>query len=102
MTKPVGGRGLKAPYNTTHVRIPVDIKPQVEVLVSDYRDKVLGIVQDNPLTTSDDKVLIVSDDKVLTLEQALELAQKIVNNKQSARKSMSLLLSAIYTSEVKL
>lgn len=38
MVKPVGGRGCKAPYATVVVRIPVDIKPQVDALVSRFRD----------------------------------------------------------------
>ena len=95
MTKPVGGRGLTAPYVTTHVRIPVDIKPQVEVLVSNYRNEILGTGYHNLLTASDDNSLP-------TLEQATELALRIVNSKQSARKSMSLLLTAIYGKDIKL
>jgi hypothetical protein len=38
MKKPVGGRGKKAPYETTHVRVPVNIKPQVEKLIQEFRD----------------------------------------------------------------
>jgi hypothetical protein len=41
MDKPIGGRGKKAPYETTHVRIPVDLKSQVEKLVEDYRNNGL-------------------------------------------------------------
>ena len=102
MTKPVGGRGLKAPYDTTHVRIPVDIKPQVEVLVSNYRNEILGIGCDNSLTTSRNLLTASDDNPLPTLEQAIELALGIVNSKQSARKSMSLLLIAIYGKDVKL
>jgi hypothetical protein len=95
MTKPVGGRGYKAPYETTHVRVPLDIKHDVEVLIDNYRNKVLGIVEDKPLTTSEDKPLT-------SLEQGLSLAQEVLARKQSARKSMALLLSAIYGKEVSL
>jgi hypothetical protein len=95
MTKPVGGRGYKAPYTTTHVRVPTDIKPDVEALIDNYRCKILGITDSNSLTTSDDKPLT-------SLDEALVLAQEILARKQSARKSMSLLLSAIYGKEVKL
>jgi hypothetical protein len=42
MNKPIGGRGKKAPYETTHVRIPVDLKLQVEKLVEDYRNNGLS------------------------------------------------------------
>ena len=37
MSKPVGGRGHKAPYETVIVRIPVDVKPQVEEIVERFR-----------------------------------------------------------------
>jgi hypothetical protein len=95
MTKPIGGRGYKAPYTTTHVRVPTDIKPQVEALIDNYRNKVLGVDDSNSLTTSEDKPLTSYDEVLL-------LAQEILARKQSARKSMTLLLSAIYGKDVKL
>lgn len=42
MVKPVGGRGHKASYQTTVVRIPVDIKSQVDRLVDNFRDGTHG------------------------------------------------------------
>jgi hypothetical protein len=95
MTKPIGGRGYKAPYTTTHVRVPTHIKPQVEALIDNYRNEMLGIDGNNPLTTSEDKMLT-------SLDEVLVLAQEILARKQSARKSMTLLLSAIYGKEVNL
>jgi hypothetical protein len=47
MNKPIGGRGKKAPYETTHVRIPVDLKLQVEKLVEDYRNNGLSTLPEN-------------------------------------------------------
>lgn len=38
MSKPVGGRGIKAPYETTHVRVPVPIKGKVQALIDEFRD----------------------------------------------------------------
>jgi hypothetical protein len=95
MTKPIGGRGYKAPYTTTHVRVPTDIKSQVETLIDNYRNEMLGINGNNSLTTSEDKMLT-------SLDEVLVLAQEILARKQSARKSMTLLLSAIYGKEVNL
>ncbi|WP_414516051.1 hypothetical protein [Nostoc sp. PCC 9305] len=43
-----GGRGHKAPYETTHVRIALGIKPVVERLSAVYRQKFLGKI--NPDT----------------------------------------------------
>jgi hypothetical protein len=52
MIKPVGGRGHKASYQTTVVRIPVDIKSQVDRLVDNFRsgtddggDRIESLVQ---------------------------------------------------------
>lgn len=42
MTKPVGGRGKKAPYETIQMRVPVPIKSEVEKLIEQYRAKVLN------------------------------------------------------------
>ncbi|NJR72947.1 MAG: hypothetical protein HC773_03130 [Scytonema sp. CRU_2_7] len=39
-----GGRGLKAPYETTHARIPKDAKAVVEKLSAVYRQKFIGQV----------------------------------------------------------
>jgi hypothetical protein len=35
-----GGRGKKAPYETSHYRIPQPIKPTVEMLAEQYRELV--------------------------------------------------------------
>jgi hypothetical protein len=37
MSKPVGGRGHKAPYQTMTIRIPIDVKQQVEEIVERFR-----------------------------------------------------------------
>lgn len=36
------GRGNRAPYKQTHMRIPLPIKTQVEALVAEYRQSVLN------------------------------------------------------------
>lgn len=51
MPKPVGGRGHKASYQTTIVRIPVDIKPQVDELCELFRAGNLEVE-----TSEDDKL----------------------------------------------
>ena len=86
MVKPVGGRGLKAPYETTHIRVPVPIKPEVERLIERFRDG--GETQtENTLTSFDDAVVI---------------AKNILTQKKSSRASMSKLLTAIYGQNVTL
>jgi hypothetical protein len=47
MSKPVGGRGHKAPYETVIVRIPVDVKPQVEEIVERFRTSGLELAKND-------------------------------------------------------
>jgi hypothetical protein len=51
MTKPIGGRGHKAPYQTTTVCIPIDLKPQVDELVNRFRGGSLKINNDSNVET---------------------------------------------------
>ena len=53
MNKPVGGRGHKASYQTTVVRIPVDLKLQVDELVNRFREGCLEIKIDKDLKRTD-------------------------------------------------
>ena len=45
MSKPVGGRGHKAPYQTMTIRIPIDVKQQVEEIVERFRDGDLEVAK---------------------------------------------------------
>jgi hypothetical protein len=45
MSKPVGGRGHKAPYQTMTIRIPIDVKQQVEEIVEGFRSNNLASTQ---------------------------------------------------------
>jgi chorismate mutase len=47
MSKPVGGRGHKASYQTMTIRIPIDVKEQVEEIVERFRSGDLEIVKSN-------------------------------------------------------
>jgi hypothetical protein len=47
MPKPLGGRGCKAPYQTMTIRIPVDVKSQVEEIVERFREGDLKIVEND-------------------------------------------------------
>jgi len=80
-----GGRGVKAPYESTHVRVPMPIKHEVEALIQSYKD---GCVQP--------KV------DFLSLDEATKAAKEILKNKKSARVSLQSLLTAIYKIDVTL
>jgi hypothetical protein len=86
MSKPVGGRGNKAPYETTHVRVPMPIKPEIERLIEEFR-KGRTQQQENSLTS---------------LEDAVETAKELLKQKKSARVSLEKLLTSIYGKNVEL
>ena len=49
MNKPVGGRGHKAAYQTTVIRIPIDLKPQIDELVNRFHEGSLEIEIDKDI-----------------------------------------------------
>lgn len=86
MSKPSGGRGKKAPYETTHVRVPEPIKAEIQKLIERFHDNY-----------SD-----TSTNLVTSLPEALVAAKGILAQKKSARISLEKLLTALYRSEIKL
>lgn len=81
-----GGRGVKAPYESTHVRIPVPIKDKVEALSQAYKDGRLDELEP----------------EFMTIEDAVNAAKKILEQKKSARISLEKLLAVIYGQDVSL
>lgn len=87
MNKPRGGRGIKAPYETTHLRIPIPIKPEIEKLIDNYRASVLdGIEPEN--------------DDLISLQDAIELYKKLTRSKVIRIDTVAKLLTAIYKTDV--
>lgn len=78
-----GGRGVKAPYETTHVRVPLPIKDQVEEIVQSFKDGRLAEKEES-----------------MSIDEAVENARRILKQKKSARVSMESLLTAIYRKDV--
>jgi nitrate/nitrite-specific signal transduction histidine kinase len=39
MDKPKGGRGHKAPYRTTHLRVPDPIKDRLQAIIDQWREE---------------------------------------------------------------
>ena len=74
-----GGRGVKAPYESTHVRIPLPIKDKVEALSKAYKDGRL-----------EEEVTFLS------MDEAIEKSRAILKQKKSARISLESLLTSIY------
>lgn len=87
MSKPIGGRGHKAPYETTHLRIPIPIKPEIEKLIAEYRLSVIDGIEPEI-------------ESLLPLEDAIEMCRKMVKAKKSKLEDFSKLLTAIYKAEI--
>lgn len=128
MDKPIGGRGKKAPYETTHVRIPVDLKPQVEKLVEEFRNnacissyttiqdssvdsdkliqKMIQEFKKNNLLIIQESNTISSDILInalnLNLEHSIELANKLLATRASKKEVVNKLLTSLFGTEVKL
>ena len=87
MNKPLGGRGKKAPYETTHLRIPVPIKADIEKLIENYRLSVIDGIE-----THDNSLMSVEDAKLLT--------RKLIKAKTSKIDTLIKLLTSIYGVEI--
>lgn len=81
MNKPIGGRGKKAPYESTHVRVPLPIKSEVEMLIAQFREGGNEETEQNSLAS---------------LEEALQIAGFILKQKKGAKISLEKLLTSIY------
>jgi hypothetical protein len=87
MNKPLGGRGKKAPYETTHLRIPVPIKADIEKLIENYRLSVIDGIE-----SEDNGLMSVEDAKLLT--------RKLIKAKTSKIDTLTKLLTSIYRVEI--
>ena len=86
MPKHLGGRGRKAPYETTHVRVPMPIKAEVQQLIDAFYSEET-----------------VEPVKTLTgLDDAIDTARSLLKQKKSARVSIINLLTSIYGQNVEL
>lgn len=82
MANPVGGRGHKAPYTTTHVRVPEPVKTEVEKLIADYKAGSPG--------------LYVGRDELI------EMCRVILTQKKSAKHSLNKLLTTLLNVDIAL
>lgn len=113
MNKPVGGRGIKAPYKSTHVRIPEPIKDRVEHLKELYLSGALEqndelIARDAKLAREYEKVLTGSIQKpepeqnlLPSLDDAILLVKQALKKKKSARETTAIILSSLYKTDIK-
>ena len=87
-----GGYNGKAWYETTHARIPVELKELVQSLSNDY--KLTGKVPSlEPIPVSQPS---------LTKEEAIALANQLVKSKKGAKHCLEKLLTGLYSPPVTL
>lgn len=67
MSKPLGGRGKKAPYKTVMVRTPEPAKPQVEALIEQFRKEFFGEDSSTEISNSQSEI-----------EQCLKLVDRFI------------------------
>jgi hypothetical protein len=96
MTKPLGGRGKKAPYETAVIRVPVPLVSKVEKLIDDYRNLTIKGEE----SESDKYPKLPAASTLTTYSEALEEAKKILTVNTKSKKStadcMAKLLQVLY------
>ena len=76
----IGGRGKRAPYKTTHYRMPIALKPIVEEMARKYRELVDEYEVDDPALISAVINAISCKEKNKNIEsEKIELAIEILN-----------------------
>lgn len=90
MAKLKGGRGYTAPYQTTHIRVPVALKGKLQCFVDEWVDLVLdGLI--DPSQVYEDLHKLDKDGKLAIIQ-----AKYVLKKKQSARVSMAELVNRLY------
>jgi hypothetical protein len=101
VNKPRGGRGKAAPYETTHVRVPLPIKDEVTALIEKWHNSQ-GPTQDSRELASDCNPLTGNEKPLTNIVEVVEIARQVLAKKKSARASMGMLIKAIFGEEIEL
>jgi hypothetical protein len=100
MTKPLGGRGKKAPYETAVIRVPIPIVSKVVKLIEDYRNLTINSEE----SESDKHPQLPAMSTLTTYQEALEEVKKILTantkSKKSTAKCMAKVLQVLYGGRV--
>jgi len=97
-----GGRGHEAPYKTVTARIPEPIKPQVDAIVSTYKElKLLGKEEElqqfiQKVENGINPASCETSTKLPSLEEAQEIANKLLKQKQSKQVTIEKLIQLLY------
>ena len=96
MSKPTGGRGKKAPYETTTTRVPVPLLKSIEQQVDQYREFVVNGTQ--PSVQGKETAAMT----MTSYSEAVAHAKEILKQKKSAKQSLEKLLQVLYGGKVTL
>jgi hypothetical protein len=93
-----GGRGHVAPYETTHARIPVGIKPYVTFVANCYKQSVEDATDSNFVLTLESTMENITMNKAVNMNSIRQLALEVVKlkkQKKSTKVALNNLLTAI-------
>jgi hypothetical protein len=86
MTIPKGGRGVKAPYETTVIRVPKPIEAQTLQQIQDFREGKKRVLEEHP-----------------SKQDMIALANSLMSAKKSKKLALEKLLQVFYKdNEIKL
>lgn len=95
MVKPLGGRGKKAPYESSVLRVPNPLLPEFEERIERYRTFVVnGDISKNSQTENEMSKYPIS------FEKAKEEANKILRSHDGVFNKIVNLLQVIYGEEI--
>lgn len=93
-----GGRGHIAPYQTTHARIPVAIKPYIEFVSNSYKQSVEDQTDGSFALTLESTMENITMNKAVNENNIRQLALEVVKlkkQKKSTKIALDNLLTAI-------
>lgn len=99
-----GGRGHIAPYQTTHARIPIQIKDYVTFVSDSFKQSVEDGTEVNFMLVLDSTVETITTQQDVNGNKIKELARELVrlkNQKKKTRLALDNLLTAILGEEYK-
>ena len=93
-----GGRGHIAPYQTTHARIPIAIKPYIEFVSNSYKQSVEDQTDGSFALTLESTMENITMNKAVNENNIRQLALEVVKlkkQKKSTKIALDNLLTAI-------
>jgi hypothetical protein len=104
MDKARGGKGKKAPYESTHIRIPAPIKGRVEDIKDLYfsgnLDEYYQTIAENQRLADEYKSLSSDLKSLPSLDEAKDLVKQLLKQRKSAKETLAKFLSSLYSIDI--